>query len=128
MPRLLPSRDTAAGECVAADRYPLFLHPATVARQQGVPGWQRQVLVEAPVGAGLRQPTVVLGQGSRLQLVAMGDLLQPIGIVAAAGRIDVQQLAGDGVDRYVVALDAALEAALPAAIAQGFPFLAVQFT
>lgn len=110
-----------------ADGDPFPAHPAAVAGQQRMPCRQRLVPVDADIGAGVRQPLLVFGHGGGRQRMAGGDPAQPVRIVAAAGGVDVQQLAGHAVYGHLAVLNATLQAALATAIAQRFPFPIVQF-
>lgn len=115
-----PLGHAVAGHCKVADRDAFLAHLAAIADEQWVPGWQRLALVQAAVGASLGQPSVFRHR-IWSQFVAAGDFLQTVAVILAAGRVDIQELAGDAVHGNHIVIDIALQAALPAAVAQGFP-------
>lgn len=123
----LPARECAAGNCIAADGDALFHHATAITYQQRMPIRQRLVAVQAHIGTAVRQPFLIAGQIGGRQLVAGGNALQAVGVVATANRVDVQQLAGHAVYGHLAVLNATLQAALATAIAQRFPFPIVQF-
>src|SRR5690625_2438768 len=77
------------------------------------------------VGAGAGQP-VIFGHRVGRQAMAVGHSLGAVFVVHAAHGFQVQKFAGHAVDGDLTVVDFAQQTALSAAIAQGFPLLAVE--
>jgi len=88
-----------------------------------MPPVKRPVLGHQTIGAGWRKPAHCR-HGARCQGKAIGDLFVPVGIVAAAAGVLIEEPTGDAgpVDLAGAVVFQLVQTAAPAAIAQRFPF------
>ncbi len=108
----------------ASDRNARGVHGFGVTGDERMPPIQVPALANEHVGAGRRQPIDGF-EGFGRQPHAILDLFEPVGIVAAAAGLAVEQPAADigiiGI-RVVALFLELIEATSPAAVAKAFPF------
>lgn len=93
-----------------------------VTGHQGVPIGQWRAFVHRAVGAGFRYPLEMIGLVGG-EYGAVGYQFMAVGVVGAAAGVDIKHRAGDAgaVDFTGVSVFEPVDAALCAAVAQGFP-------
>lgn len=107
---------------LAAHRLTGLMHGGATAGDQRMPLWQALPLGQQPVGTGRGQP-VILGN------LVMGDLqtvrlfFKAVAVIGALAGLGVEQIAGDVGEHQLVGVlvNELVQAALAAAVAQGFP-------
>lgn len=126
MPLHLAPGKTPARDGIVTHRDSFRVHPAPIARKEWMPRRKRPAAMQTNIRAGFRKPVLMAGHRGRRQVVADRHPLQPIDVVAAAGRLDVEQLAGHAVHRHRMIVHPPLETALATTITEGFPLPAVE--
>src|SRR5205085_9619264 len=111
----------------AARRLPRLVHGLAAARDQIVPFGQRLIRGAKPICTSLGQP-VEVAEILSVEFHAVGDALHPVLVIEAPAVPPVEQLARDvgRIEQPRLLILELVDAASPAAVAQGFPLAAVQ--